>query len=190
MTIYNSENSVYNIQITENVLSKKEHDILINFVISTDSWYTQPWGVKICETTTMPEQVIDVLEKVFRIIQQKCEDIYNAKLRVFERREVHLVKFEQGYKMNRHVDTTGDFAAIYYINDDYDGGEINFPNHNLKIKPKSNSFITFPSNEHYVHEVLENTKKERYSSTLWFNFEGSEYRGSINQYKPPTDTIR
>jgi predicted 2-oxoglutarate/Fe(II)-dependent dioxygenase YbiX len=64
-------------------------------------------------------------------------------------------------------------ASVYYINDDYTGGEINFPDHNLKIKPKANSFITFPSNSDYWHEVLENTGKERYSSTLWFHFDGS-----------------
>jgi predicted 2-oxoglutarate/Fe(II)-dependent dioxygenase YbiX len=76
--------------------------------------------------------------------------------------------------MNEHADTAGDFAAIYYINDDYEGGEINFMDHNLKIKPKANSFITFPSNSDYWHEVLQNTVKERYSSTLWFKFVGSE----------------
>jgi predicted 2-oxoglutarate/Fe(II)-dependent dioxygenase YbiX len=47
-------------------------------------------------------------------------------------------------------------------------------NYNLKIKPKANSFITFPSNSDYWHEVLKNTVKERYSSTLWFKFVGSE----------------
>jgi hypothetical protein len=183
MTIHNVGNSVDNIRVTENVLSKEEHSQLLEYVKSIDSWETQPWGVKFFVSKEMPKEIVDSLEKVFRAASNKCTDLYNADLRVFERHEVHLVKFEEGYRMNEHVDTTGDFAAIYYVNDDYDGGEINFPNHNLKVKPKANSFITFPSNEDYLHEVLKNTGKERYSSTLWFNYTGTPYRGNINEYK-------
>jgi hypothetical protein len=185
MTKYELNNSASNIYLIENVLSKEEHDELLRYTVNINSWQTQPWGVKFFVSKDMPEEIVDLLEKIFRIAHQKCTDLYGAELRIFERNEVHLIKFEIGYKMNEHVDTTGDFAAIYYINDDYDGGEIKFPWHNLTVKPKSNSFIIFPSNQDYLHEVLKNTGKERYSSTLWFNFKGSAYRGNINQYKKP-----
>ena len=107
------------------------------------------------------------------LAHQKCVELYSVKLYPFENEQIPLIKFEKNYKMNEHADTTGDFAAIYYINDDYDGGEINFMDHGLKIKPKSNSFVTFPSNADYWHEVLENTGKERYSATHWFKYDGS-----------------
>lgn len=173
MTKLELGNSVNNIRITENVLSKKEHKQLLDYVANLDSWETQPWGVKFFVSKGMPTEIVDSLEKVFRNAYQKCTDFYNVDLRVFERGAVPLIKFEKGYKMNEHADTAGDFAVIYYINDDYEGGEINFMDHNLKIKPKANSFITFPSNADYWHEVLENTIKERYSSTLWFHLTGS-----------------
>lgn len=173
MTDFNLGNSVNNIQITENVLSQEEHKQLLDYVTSADSWETQPWGVKFIVSKEMPEAIVDMLEKIFSIAYKKSTDFYNVDLRVFERTAIPLIKFEKGYKMNEHADTTGDIAAIYYINDDYEGGEINFMDHNLKIKPKANSFITFPSNSDYWHEVLENTDKERYSSTLWFCFSGS-----------------
>jgi hypothetical protein len=172
MTGYKLGNSADNIQITENILSKEEHKILLDYVDSIDSWETQPWGVKFFKDG-LPEEIVDMLEKVFRSAYKKCTDTHNVKLFSFERKELHLIKFEEGYKMNEHADTTGDFAAIYYINDDYEGGEIHFTDHKLKIKPKANSFVTFPSNEDYWHEVLQNTGKERYSSTLWFKFAGS-----------------
>lgn len=173
MTTPELGNSVNNIKVIENLLSKEEHKQLLDYAESVDSWQIQPWGVKFYQSKDMPEDMVDILEKVFRLAHEKCTDLYNADLRVFKRNEVHLIKFEQGYKMGEHADTTGDFAAIYYLNDDYAGGEISFTDHNLKIKPKANSLITFPSNEDYWHEVLENTLKERYSSTLWFQFVGS-----------------
>jgi predicted 2-oxoglutarate/Fe(II)-dependent dioxygenase YbiX len=39
------------------------------------------------------------------------------------------------------------------LNDDYEGGEINFPRFNLKIKPEKNSLILFPSNYVYNHSA-------------------------------------
>jgi hypothetical protein len=51
-------------------------------------------------------------------------------------------------------------TAIFYINDDYTGGEINFINDDLKIKPKAGSMVIFPSNRQ--HEVLEILSGNRY----------------------------
>jgi hypothetical protein len=189
MTNFNSENSVDNIQITEDVLSKEEHKKLLDYVVTINGWHKQPWGVEFFNSEKgMSDEIADLLDKIFRIAFQKCTDQYNAKLRTFEKREVHLVRFQTDFYMNKHIDTTGDFAVIYYINDDYEGGEINFPWHNLKIKPKANSFITFPSNKEYLHEVLKNTG-DRYSSTLWFNFEGTPYRGNINEIEGTSKTV-
>lgn len=169
----NLGNSVDNIQVTENVLSKEEHQRLLEYTVSIDGWETQPWGVKIFLSKNMPEDIINILEKIFTAAYKKCTEAYGANLNSFDKYRIPIVKFEKGYKMNEHADTTGDFATIYYINDDYEGGEINFMDHGLKIKPKANSFVTFPSNADYWHEVLENTGKERYSSTLWFLLAGS-----------------
>lgn len=190
MTSLNSENSIDNIQITENVLSKEEHTKLLDYTLSVDGWHKQPWGVEYFNSEKgMSSEIIDILDKVMRLALQKCEDKHNIKLRVFKKQEVHLVRFQKDFHMNKHVDTAGDFAVIYYINDDYEGGEINFPWHELKVKPKANSFITFPSNQHYLHEVLPNSAS-RYSSTLWFNFEGTSYRGDINEKEGTARTVQ
>jgi len=184
-----SENSIDNIQTVENVLSKEEHKKLLDYVVNVDGWYKQPWGVEFFNSEKgMSSEIADILDRVFRIAFQKCTDTHNVKLRVFKKSEVHLVRFQKDFYMNKHIDTAGDFAVIYYINEDYEGGEINFPWHDLKVKPKANSFIMFPSNKHYLHEVLKNSAN-RYSSTLWFNFEDSSYRGNINDIEGTAKTV-
>jgi hypothetical protein len=165
--------SIDNIKILENILSKEEHSQLLKYVEGLDSWHTQPWGVKVFPPQSIEKEISKILDKVFLFAYQKCVESYNADLYPFRNGEIPLIRFEEGYKMNEHADTAGDFAVIYYINDDYEGGEINFMDHNLKIKPKSNSFVMFPSNADYWHEVLRNTVKERYSATKWFKFAGS-----------------
>lgn len=173
MTIPKLGNSVENIQVVENVLSKEEHNQLLEYTVDIDSWETQPWGVKFVVSKNMPIEILDILEKVFKIAHKRCIDVYDVQLDPFHKEQIPLIRFEKDYSMNEHADTAGDFAAIYYINDDYEGGEINFMDHNLKIKPKANSLVTFPSNSDYWHEVLINTGKERYSSHLWFILSGS-----------------
>jgi hypothetical protein len=190
MTEFTSENSIDNIQITENVLSEEEHKKLLDYVVTVNGWHKQPWGVEFFNTEKgLSSEISDLLDKVFRIAWQKCTDNHNVNLRIFAKPEVHLVRFQKDFFMNKHVDTAGDFAVIYYINDNYEGGEINFPWHNLKVKPKANSFILFPSNEHYLHEVLTNSA-DRYSSTLWFNIEGTPYRGNINDIEGTAKTVQ
>lgn len=48
-----------------------------------------------------------------------------------------------------------DRSAILYLNEDYTGGLINFPNQNLTLKPRTGSLIFFEGNFDKPHEVTE-----------------------------------
>jgi hypothetical protein len=68
-------------------------------------------------------------------------------------------KWLPGKDMGKHFDgqggdTTLAFTLVSYLNDDYEGGEISFPNHGITLKPKPGSLIMFPSQMPYIHEVL------------------------------------
>jgi predicted 2-oxoglutarate/Fe(II)-dependent dioxygenase YbiX len=56
-----------------------------------------------------------------------------------------------------------------YLNDNYEGGEIEFVNSGIKIKPEAGSIIFFPSNFLYVHEVHPITSGFRYSMPHWYH---------------------
>ena len=60
------------------------------------------------------------------------------------------------------------WSAIFYINDDYEGGEIEFPLKKFTYKPKSNSLVVFPSTSEYLHGVKEVTKGTRYTVAIWY----------------------
>ena len=59
------------------------------------------------------------------------------------------------------------YTALVYINDDYQGGELVFPQHNLKIKPKSGTLVMFPSTCMYPHEVAEVLSGARYTYSMF-----------------------
>jgi 2OG-Fe(II) oxygenase superfamily len=60
------------------------------------------------------------------------------------------------------------FSAIVYLNGDFEGGEIDFPDLGQRIKPTAGLLVAFPSDERYVHQVLPVTAGKRYSLALWF----------------------
>lgn len=171
--------SVDNIQYLENILPKEEHQLLLNYAKNTKDWDRTPWGSQTVRSKELPKNIFDILEKAFTFVYEKATSFYGVKIDPLDKRALHLVKFGSGFDLEPHVDTLSDeslhIASVYYINDDYEGGEINFPEHNLKIKPTSNSIIIFPGNENYLHEVLEAFEQPRYSSALWFQFTGSTF---------------
>lgn len=176
-----------NIQYIKDVLSKEEHEILLDYAKNIDSWNHEPWDAKTVKSNQLPQHILNMLEKVFTLVYEKSSMLYGVDIDPIEKSALHLVKFVKGFSLNPHVDTLSDeslhIASVYYINDDYTGGEINFPDHNIKIKPDANSLVIFPGNENYIHEVLEIIDNPRYSSALWFHFTGSTFNKKREWYK-------
>lgn len=48
-----------------------------------------------------------------------------------------------------------DISSLFYINEDYEGGELNFPNQGIILKPKKGTFVFFRGEESLMHEVKE-----------------------------------
>jgi predicted 2-oxoglutarate/Fe(II)-dependent dioxygenase YbiX len=85
---------------------------------------------------------------------------------------IHLLKYGVGGFLPAHQDhgvSSRVLSTVMYLNDDYEGGEIEFVNSGVKIKPPAGSVIFFPSNYLYVHEVHPITSGFRYSLPHWFH---------------------
>ena len=83
--------------------------------------------------------------------------------------QIPIKKWNQGQSMGPHFDGQDGnkdlaFSLVTYINDDYEGGEIHFPNQNITLKPAAGSLIMFPSQEPYIHEVKPIISGTRYMS--------------------------
>jgi hypothetical protein len=171
--------SAENIQYIENALSKEDHKVLLEYVKNAEDWKEQPWLARTVESQNLPEEIFEILKKTSELVYKKITDFYDIAINPHRESRLHVVKFVKGFYLVPHVDTLSSegnhIASVYYINDDYSGGEIDFPDHSLKIKPKANSLIIFPGNENYVHGVNEIIDNDRYSSAMWFQFTGSTF---------------
>jgi len=82
-----------------------------------------------------------------------------------------ILKYGEGQFFTNHIDDHQDFhrriSTIYYLNDNYVGGEINFPRFGITFKPKANQMILFPSTYVYNHSVSPVIEGERYAVVSW-----------------------
>ena len=60
-----------------------------------------------------------------------------------------------------------DVSFLFYLNDQYGGGELEFPDLGLTIKPKKGMMIAFPSYKDFMHKVHPVTWGHRYSLVSW-----------------------
>lgn len=84
----------------------------------------------------------------------------------------NLLKYNDGQEYKPHSDG-GDstiprqVSALCYLNNNYDGGEIEFPYFKVKIKPEPGMLILFPSNFAYAHAAKPVTNGFKYTLVTW-----------------------
>jgi hypothetical protein len=85
-----------------------------------------------------------------------------------------IQKYSNGSYMGPHVDSidkTADksptISIVLYLNEDYEGGNICFPEQGLDIKPKAGSMIIFPSYPPYYHDPKPVTKGTKYMCPIF-----------------------
>lgn len=83
-----------------------------------------------------------------------------------------LLKYGQDNYFVNHYDDSKQYARTmsmsFYLNEDYEGGEIEFSRFDIKIKPKANQAVFFPSNYVYNHTVHPVTSGTRYAVVGWW----------------------
>ena len=68
-----------------------------------------------------------------------------------------------------------DVSFLFYLNDQYGGGELEFTDLGLTIKPKKGMMIAFPSYKEFAHKVHPVTWGHRYSLVSWVTTQKNLY---------------
>ena len=69
------------------------------------------------------------------------------------------------------------FASIIYLNDDFEGGEIYWPELGLQPPIKPGMLAYFPSTADYLHGVRAVTKGKRYTFSCFYTFDARHHDG-------------
>lgn len=84
-----------------------------------------------------------------------------------------LLKYEKDDFFVTHTDSSRSYprqvSTVYYVNDNYSGGELTFPYIDLTIKPMAGELIVFPSTNMFSHQAEKIIEGTKYSLANWFN---------------------
>jgi hypothetical protein len=70
-------------------------------------------------------------------------------------------------------------SAVIYLNDDYEGGEIDFIRQELKIKPSVGDIVLFPSNYVYEHASCEVGTGTKYSVVVMLDYNDKYHKDDV-----------
>lgn len=119
------------------------------------------------------ESFLNELNNIFYASFDPLEKDYMAQYGIFAtwHDTYGILKYGKGQKFTNHIDDHPDYhrrvSTVYYLNEDYTGGEINFPRFNVTLKPKANQMIVFPSTYVYNHSVSPVIEGTRYAVVGW-----------------------
>lgn len=85
-----------------------------------------------------------------------------------------IMRYDIGDYFDIHKDEDPNYdrtvALVAYLNDDYTGGELEFPDFGLSVKPSAGDVLVFPGSFAYRHRVKPVTNGTRYAVVNWFKF--------------------
>jgi len=144
----------------------------------------------------------DCIELPTEIQQKTIQSIYglynNDLIHIYKQNVRHVEKpqflyYQIGGKYDVHNDCESwgidgklkqvcdrDVTILIYLNDDYEGGELEFPDWGCTFKPKAGTVIAFPSYIEFSHRVHPVTKGERFSLVSWIATEERIYERPYN----------
>jgi hypothetical protein len=128
---------------------------------------------------------------IFSDIEKKMPEaiasVHNLDPKIISKIGYHTQKWEPGAYARKHSDNTDEhgnsgaftrsrYAGFLYLNDDFDGGLLKFPDQNIEIQPKVGMLAVFDGGFNNMHEVSLITKGVRYTiGSFWDDREESDY---------------
>jgi hypothetical protein len=120
-------------------------------------------------------------------LQGLWQDLYDVKLPVVEDyskmyninnlqywEAFNFIKYGPGQHFQQHHDHGYSYnctvSLVGYINDDYEGGELEFNLQNLMIKPEAGDLFVFPSNFMYPHRAMPVHSGTKYSVVTMLDY--------------------
>jgi hypothetical protein len=132
--------------------------------------------------------IAPIITNLFQRLKPIVEKFYNV---VAQPTGVTIVRWLPGQFQHPHADKelhTGpdaglpndfpyyDLSSLFYLNDDYVGGELYFPIQDIRFKPKKGAAYFFPGDMNYIHGVSKIENGIRY--TCPFFWEILEHTGN------------
>jgi hypothetical protein len=149
------------------------------------------WRDRVLYFNCMPEQHRDIKLRMREIVYRQI-DLLLAHFQYpnpIYPETVNLVSWPPNLEMLPHVDQDNGFAqrmfaAVGYLNDDYEGGEIYFPEIDQSIKPEAGMLVAFHCGPQHRHGVRATGGSSlRYTFPTWFTERPESIDRALVEYR-------
>jgi hypothetical protein len=182
----------------ENFMTQEEIDFLENAAKSITIWDiteshvnengtviydSEYWKDRVASRPSLDKndpKIGPVIEGLFKKLQPIIEDFFNVRV---EPTGQTIVRWLPGQYQHPHADKElhegpdaglpndfpyYDLSSLFYLNDDYEGGELYFPLQGVKFKPKKGAAYFFPGDKNFIHGVTEIKNGIRYTCPFFW----------------------
>jgi hypothetical protein len=167
-----AESGGHRVHVIDNYITQEEADILISEMKNPSETNPYPeYYAKRFGGTAFPynKKVMDILIKYGNKANEEHKRL-NGYLH-----DIYVFKgfgswWQEGTKGGLHIDAQDpepwiEWSTVIYLNEDFEGGQIYFPNQNVVYSPKALSAVFFPSaGSEYVHGITTVTKGNRHTA--------------------------
>lgn len=171
----------HKIVVISNGISKEDCELGIQMINEFNSNnelldFKDNKNVKVAPET---ESVKLLLNKYSDIARNKHTEIHNLNTEIYTT-EAFLSLWNEGASAGVHRDNHQyyeylEYSTVIYLNDDYEGGEIYFPELSYIYKPKAGDIVMFPcTTDNYVHGVQPVRGSNRYTIAMWHTTDQSK----------------
>jgi predicted 2-oxoglutarate/Fe(II)-dependent dioxygenase YbiX/peroxiredoxin len=134
---------------------------------------------RITDNVYIDDMSPEILTLFLNIYGHQVQPFYNTKIEWFERPQI--LKYGPGGKYDQHADAEHfnrekqewvrsldrDYSVLLYLNDEYEGGELEFVSFKYRFKPTRGMLVAFPADHRYLHAALPTTSGLRYVIVSW-----------------------
>lgn len=125
----------------------------------------------------------DIFDKINSRTKAAVELVFDREVKA---NTAHAQKWTEGAFAYPHSDNSdfdgnptafeiNKYVAILYLNDEYTGGELYFPDHDIEIKPNKYSIYVLPGGVENIHGVREIESGERHTMLSFWDFADADY---------------
>jgi hypothetical protein len=160
----------------DKIASKQELDFIVDTVSKIDIWdnlnQSEPWINRVSDHDKLyycAPGTYRLINKIQKRFMNKVSEFYGVKVEV---PTPSVARWFVGNSQDPHSDKTHypdyDIGSVIYLNNEYKGGQIYFPQHNIELSPVAGNAVAFPGDEYYMHGVREITSGSRYTLPIFW----------------------
>lgn len=147
--------------------------------VKDQSGNTQTSAWRVTDIVDQGAHADNVTELVRRAYRDEAEPFYRRQLKSLE--TPHILRYRTDSYYRPHADSDQlnpdthqwekihdrDLSLLIYLDDDYEGGELAFPNFDFKLRPHAGLLVIFPSDFRYLHGAMPVTRGIRHAIVSW-----------------------